>query len=106
TASQTGWALLALLAAGEAHSDSVRRGIGWLLTHQAADGSWHEDGFTGTGFPRVFYLNYHNYRLDFPLIAFVQYQRAIGAPMRLGGVNYRVPLRAGISTCLSREEAS
>ena len=69
TASQTAWALLALIAAGEATSASVRRGIDYLASTQQADGNWHEDGFTGTGFPKVFYLKYHLYRLYFPLMA-------------------------------------
>src|SRR5262249_10049217 len=59
TASQTSWALLGLLAAGEARSPAVRAGIDYLLTTQREDGSWHEEPFTGTGFPKVFYLKYH-----------------------------------------------
>jgi squalene-hopene/tetraprenyl-beta-curcumene cyclase len=69
TASQTAWALLALLAAGEHDSPSVERGIRWLASTQRADGSWDEPQFTGTGFPRDFYLNYHLYRLAFPVSA-------------------------------------
>src|SRR5207247_8205746 len=76
TASQTGWALLGLIAAGEADSDAVRRGIAWLLETQQPDGNWHEDEFTGTGFPKVFYLKYHNYRLYFPLMALARYRTA------------------------------
>ena len=59
TASQTAWALLGLLAAGEADSESVQTGIEYLLGTQDADGGWSEEPFTGTGFPRVFYLKYH-----------------------------------------------
>jgi squalene-hopene/tetraprenyl-beta-curcumene cyclase len=69
TASQTAWALLALLAAGEHESAAVERGVRWLARTQQADGSWDEPQFTGTGFPRDFYLNYHLYRLAFPLSA-------------------------------------
>ncbi len=75
TASQTAWALLALLAAGESDSDVVRAGIDYLLKTQETDGNWPEDLFTGTGFPKVFYLKYHLYRLYFPLMALARYQR-------------------------------
>jgi squalene-hopene/tetraprenyl-beta-curcumene cyclase len=75
TASQTAWALLGLLAAGEDHSPEVRRGVEYLLAHQGADGNWEEEPFTGTGFPRVFYLKYHLYRLYFPLMALARYAR-------------------------------
>ncbi|GDY28680.1 squalene-hopene cyclase [Gandjariella thermophila] len=68
TASQTAWALLALLAAGE-RGDAVRRGVAWLVDTQNADGSWDEPQFTGTGFPGDFYINYHLYRLVFPVTA-------------------------------------
>jgi squalene-hopene/tetraprenyl-beta-curcumene cyclase len=75
TASQTAWALLGLLAAGEGNSPEVRRGIDFLLARQGADGNWEEEQFTGTGFPRVFYLKYHLYRLYFPLMALARYAR-------------------------------
>jgi squalene-hopene/tetraprenyl-beta-curcumene cyclase len=68
TASQTAWALLALDAAGE-RSPAVRRGVRWLVEAQRPDGSWDEPQFTGTGFPSDFYINYHLYRLVFPLMA-------------------------------------
>ncbi len=68
TASQTAWALLALDAAGE-RSLAVNRGVQWLVDTQRLDGSWDEPQFTGTGFPRDFYINYHLYRLVFPLMA-------------------------------------
>ena len=77
TASQTAWALLGLIAAGQADSDAVRRGILYLIETQGPDGNWREDQFTGTGFPKVFYLKYHMYRLYFPLMALAQYKRAI-----------------------------
>jgi squalene-hopene/tetraprenyl-beta-curcumene cyclase len=75
TASQTAWALLALLAAGESRSAAVERGIRWLAQTQRADGTWDEPQFTGTGFPRDFYLNYHLYRLAFPVSALGRYVR-------------------------------
>jgi squalene-hopene/tetraprenyl-beta-curcumene cyclase len=77
TASQTAWALLALLAAGEHETDAVRAGIDYLLNTQGEDGNWREDQFTGTGFPKVFYLKYHLYRLYFPLMALARYEKAI-----------------------------
>jgi squalene-hopene/tetraprenyl-beta-curcumene cyclase len=72
TASQTAWALLALLAAGEC-SEVVDRGIGWLVATQRPDGGWDEPEFTGTGFPGDFYINYHLYRLVFPVTALGRY---------------------------------
>jgi squalene-hopene/tetraprenyl-beta-curcumene cyclase len=75
TASQTGWALLALLAAGE-DSDAVRRGIEWLVATQRPNGGWDENQFTGTGFPGHFYINYHMYRLVFPMWALGRYLQA------------------------------
>jgi squalene-hopene/tetraprenyl-beta-curcumene cyclase len=68
TASQTAWALLALLAAGE-HNEVIDRGIAYLVRTQRDDGTWDEDLFTGTGFPGDFYINYHLYRLVFPISA-------------------------------------
>jgi len=82
TASQTAWALLALLAAGEAHSEAVRAGIDYLLLTQQTDGTWHEDHFTGTGFPKVFYLKYHMYSIYFPLMALARYAAAVGLPLQ------------------------
>ncbi|MEO6829999.1 MAG: squalene--hopene cyclase [Acidobacteriaceae bacterium] len=77
TASQTAWGILGLLAAGDNRSDSVAKGIRWLLQQQQPDGSWKEDEYTGTGFPRVFYLSYHMYRNYFPLLALTTYRRAM-----------------------------
>lgn len=74
TASQTAWALLALLHAGETEDVSVRRGIRYLLSTQKVDGTWEEKEFTGTGFPRVFFLRYHMYCKYFPLWALSLYQ--------------------------------
>jgi squalene-hopene/tetraprenyl-beta-curcumene cyclase len=73
TASQTAWALLALLAAGEKKSAATGRGIRWLVETQRADGTWDQPWFTGTGFPGDFYINYHMYRLAFPLSALGRY---------------------------------
>jgi len=72
TASQTAWALLALHAAGE-HGEVVTRGLDWLVRTQLPDGGWDEPWFTGTGFPGDFYINYHLYRLVFPVSALGRY---------------------------------
>lgn len=72
TASQTAWALLALIAA-ERVDEPVRRGIDWLIRTQRPDGGWDEPQFTGTGFPGDFYINYQLYRLVFPLTALGRY---------------------------------
>jgi squalene-hopene/tetraprenyl-beta-curcumene cyclase len=86
TPSQTAWGVLGLLAAGDTRSDSVAKGIKWLLARQQADGSWDEstgDGktrqaiYTGTGFPRVFYLAYPLYRDYFALLALTNYKRTM-----------------------------
>jgi len=79
TCSQTAWAILGLLAANDTRSDSVARGIAYLLRTQKKDGSWDEPYFTGTGFPRVFYLMYHLYRQYFPLLAFTTYAKIMAA---------------------------
>lgn len=73
TASQTAWAVLGLIAGGEADSEACRRGVEFLLETQQPDGTWQETEFTGTGFPRVFYLRYHLYRHYFPLMALGRY---------------------------------
>jgi squalene-hopene/tetraprenyl-beta-curcumene cyclase len=85
TASQTAWALLGLLDAGEAGSDEVRAGIEYLQATQQPDGNWQEEHFTGTGFPKVFYLKYHMYSLYFPLMALARYAALTGEPQP--GVN-------------------
>jgi squalene-hopene/tetraprenyl-beta-curcumene cyclase len=78
TASQTAWALLGLLAAGLAEHPAVERGVGYLLDTQQIDGTWDEPEFTGTGFPQVFYLRYHLYRIYFPLMALARAATALG----------------------------
>lgn len=85
TPSQTAWAVLGLLAAGDTRSDSVAKGIRWLVERQHEDGSWDElmpgrngeSYYTGTGFPRVFYLGYHLYKQYFPLLALTTYRSAM-----------------------------
>jgi squalene-hopene/tetraprenyl-beta-curcumene cyclase len=79
TASQTAWALLALLAAGRGDSEPVRRGIRFLVDTQRPDGTWDEELFTGTGFPGDFYINYHLYRHTFPLSALGRYWGVVGS---------------------------
>lgn len=88
TPSQTAWGILGLLAAGDTRSDSVAKGIKWLLARQQGDGTWDESLgqgktrqaiYTGTGFPRVFYLAYPLYRDYFPLLALTNYKRAMAA---------------------------
>ncbi|HWF53622.1 MAG TPA: squalene--hopene cyclase, partial [Solirubrobacteraceae bacterium] len=80
TASQTAWALLSLHAAGERDSDAVGRAIAWLASTQRADGNWDEPHYTGTGFPGDFYINYHLYRLVFPVMALGRYVEVLRRP--------------------------
>jgi len=88
TPSQTAWAIMGLLAAGDTRSESVQRGILHLLETQRPDGSWDEKEYTGTGFPRVFYLAYHMYRDYFPLLALSTYSREFSELYREGSVGY------------------
>jgi squalene-hopene/tetraprenyl-beta-curcumene cyclase len=82
TTSQTAWALSGLLAAAQRESEAVRRGVAYLLETRLPGGAWHEDAWTGTGFPRVFYLRYHLYPVYFPLMALGAYARSGPAPRR------------------------
>jgi squalene-hopene/tetraprenyl-beta-curcumene cyclase len=88
TASQTSWALLGLMAAGETGHACVERGIGYLQRTQSANGLWPEERFTATGFPRVFYLRYHGYPKFFPLWAMARYRnlQAGNAPSVMYGM--------------------
>jgi squalene-hopene/tetraprenyl-beta-curcumene cyclase len=74
TASQTAWALLGLMAAGEVDHPAVTKGIAWLQQNRTADGLWEQEHYTGGGFPRVFYLRYHGYPKFFPLWAVARYR--------------------------------
>jgi squalene-hopene/tetraprenyl-beta-curcumene cyclase len=78
TPSQTAWAVLGLLAGGDTTSQSLRRGIEFLIETQQADGSWNETLCTGTGFPRVYYLQYHLYRQSFPVLALASFRSVRG----------------------------
>ena len=77
TSFQTAWAMLGLMAAGEADSPEVRRGVDFLLRTQMDDGVWNDDVFTAPGFPRVFYLKYHGYDKYFPLWALARYRNLL-----------------------------
>ena len=76
TASQTAWAILGLLASGDETSSSLQKGVEYLVETQRADGTWHEELATGTGFPNIYYLTYHLYRDSFPLMALSTYLKA------------------------------
>ncbi len=78
TPSQTAWAILGLIAGGDPSSRSVQQGVEYLIETQRADGSWDEELATGSGFPKVFYLNYHLYKDYFPLLALAEYAKAQG----------------------------
>jgi squalene-hopene/tetraprenyl-beta-curcumene cyclase len=77
TPSQSAWAVLGLIAAGEGKGTEVRKGIEFLLKTQQNNGSWEEKEYTGTGFPGHFYLNYHMYKYYFPLLALAKYKAII-----------------------------
>ncbi|HEY3324533.1 MAG TPA: terpene cyclase/mutase family protein [Planctomycetota bacterium] len=74
TKSQTAWALMGLISAGQGHSKAVQRGVKYLLDTQTPEGTWEEQWWTGTGFPKVFYMKYHYYRHYFPMMALAQYR--------------------------------
>lgn len=90
TASQTSWALMGLFNAGDLDSPSVKRGMDYLLRNQDTEGTWEEEWFTGTGFPRVFYLRYHYYKHYFPLWAMAQYYEFCSGEKASGPANERV----------------
>lgn len=77
TPSQTAWAIMGLIGAGRAHRPVVRRAIDYLSMTQLADGTWEEEHWTGTGFPKVFYLRYYLYRLYFPVMAIAMWRDAM-----------------------------
>jgi squalene-hopene/tetraprenyl-beta-curcumene cyclase len=86
TASQTAWALLGLMAAGEVGHPAVARGVEYLVATQSEKGLWDEQRFTATGFPRVFYLRYHGYPKFFPLWALARYRNLRSTNSRAVGV--------------------
>jgi len=96
TPSQTAWAVAGLIAAGRYDSVAACRGIQWLVTTQRPDGDWNETAFTGTGFPRVFYLRYHYYRVSFPLLTLSRWRAARGQDQ---DASLRLAASAGISGC-------
>ena len=82
TPSQTAWGAMGLMAAGDSSPATTGRAIDWLIAHQRNDGNWDEPWATGTGFPKVFYLRYHLYRLYFPLTALARYRRSLDGANR------------------------
>ena len=86
TASQTAWALLALMAAGEVANPVVARSIQYLIATQSEKGTWDEERYTATGFPRVFYLRYHGYAKFFPLWALARYRNLRSTNSKVVGV--------------------
>jgi squalene-hopene/tetraprenyl-beta-curcumene cyclase len=86
TASQTAWALLGLMAAGEVENPAIARGIEYLIATQTEKGLWDEQRYTATGFPRVFYLRYHGYPKFFPLWALARYRNLKNTNSRVVGV--------------------
>jgi squalene-hopene/tetraprenyl-beta-curcumene cyclase len=84
-ASQTAWALMGLMAAGLVDHPAVERGVGWLAAVEDDEGFWPEPGYTGGGFPRVFYLRYHGYSKFFPLWALARYRNLTQANSRQVG---------------------
>ncbi len=79
TASQTAWGTMGMLSVLGPTDPAVQRGVAWLIARQARDGAWDEPQFTGTGFPKVFYLKYHLYRHYFPLMALGRFRRSLEA---------------------------
>ena len=111
TASQTAWAVLGLMAAGEVHSEAVARGVGWLTVNQQHDGLWGQEMYTGGGFPRVFYLRYHGYPKYFPLWALARYRNLSELELGARGVRdvtrtYRMSGHVVVATGFNREAAT
>ncbi len=77
TNSQTAWAVMGLMEADATESPVVKRGMQYLVKHQKKNGSWYENEFTGTGFPRHFFIKYHLYQIFFPLMALARYRNKI-----------------------------
>ncbi len=91
TSSQTAWAILALIAGNDLRSESLYKGVEYLVRSQRADGTWDEDYCTGTGFPRVFYLSYSEYRNTFPLLALATYMNVTASDSNRA--THRLPIR-------------
>ena len=112
TASQTAWAVMGLLAAGLADHPAVTRGIRYLSLMQEEDGSWYEPEFTGTGFPKVFYLKYHYYPIYFPLMALAQWAVQVNPvltddvlplpPSQLAPRKFRLPVIKPLNRIIAR----
>ena len=105
TASQTAWALLGLMAAGEVDHPAVARGIAYLQATQDADGLWAQEHYTGGGFPRVFYLRYHGYPKFFPLWALARYRNLKAGNSRRVAATACDDARASPSPACAREAA-
>jgi squalene-hopene/tetraprenyl-beta-curcumene cyclase len=88
TPSQTAWGLIGLLATGGVADPAVERAVQYLLNQQKPEGSWDEEAFTGTGFPRVFYLRYHLYRNSFPLYALARYSNLLRSSSRFEALRF------------------
>jgi squalene-hopene/tetraprenyl-beta-curcumene cyclase len=86
TSSQTAWALLGLMAAGEVENPAIVQGVEYLKATQTEKGLWDEARYTATGFPRVFYLRYHGYSKFFPLWALARYRNLRSTNSRVVGV--------------------
>ena len=89
TASQTAWGLIGLLATAGANDPAAERAVSWLVERQNDDGTWDEQEFTGTGFPRVFYLKYHFYRNSFPLYALARFDNLRKGRRNSSGLHVR-----------------
>ncbi len=103
TAAQTAWALLGLMAVGEVHAPQVKAGVDYLIRHQDEHGEWEDLAYTGTGFPRVFYLRYYGYSRYFPLWALATYARLRrGLPTRQYEVLAQGPIELGPFAAMNR----